>query len=112
MKMIHITSFLYAIAQITGGLLLHPYQTMQSLTREKVFAWMTFLPIGVFVLAKIVWFYVLVPLVRFVFSCSSSDFFGCNLIPFFANWLVLFCIFWQVLLLYLLIRFWVVFSEE
>lgn len=52
MKMIHITSFLYAIAQITGGLLLHPYQTMQSLTREKVFAWMTFLPIGVFCVSE------------------------------------------------------------
>jgi hypothetical protein len=112
MKLHHVTSFLYAVSQITGGLLLHPYQTMQSLAQEKVFSWMTFLPIAVFVGAKIIWVYTVVPLVRFVFSCQATNFWGCDLIPFFANWLLLFCIFWQILLLYLLIRFWVVFSED
>ena len=106
-----LSSFIYSIAQITGGLLLHPYQTMQSLARERVFAWMTFLPVAVYILAKIVWFFVIVPTVRFVFSCQTSSFFGCDVIPFFANWLVLFCVYWQILLFYLLIRFWIVFSE-
>lgn len=105
------SSFVYSIAQITGGLLLHPYQTMQSLTRERVFIWMAFLPTAVFVLAKVVWFFILVPGVRFIFSCSESNFFGCDLIPFFANWLVLFCVYWQILLLYLLIRFLIAFSD-
>jgi hypothetical protein len=106
-----LASFIYSVAQITGGLLLHPYQTMQSLTRERVFAWMTFLPVAVYVLAKIVWFFLVVPAVRFIFSCQTTSFFGCDLIPFFANWLVLFCVYWQILLFYLLIRFWIAFSE-
>ena len=106
-----VLSFFYAIGKITLGLLLHPYQTTQSLIREKAFVWMTFLPSAVFVGAKIIWFFFLVPLVRLLFSCSTSSFFGCDLIPFFANWLVLFCIYWQVMLLYLLLRFFLAFRE-
>lgn len=102
----------YSIFQITGGLLLHPYQTMQSLAREKVFIWMAFLPIAVYVAAKTFWFFLLVPTVRFVFSCSTTTFFGCDLIPFVANWLVLFCVYWQILLFYLLLRFLIIFSDE
>ncbi len=112
MKTKYFVSLIYAISQITGGLFLHPYQTMQSLAQDKVFSWMTFLPVAVFIGAKIIWFYLIVPLVRFAFSCQTSDFFGCDIIPFFANWLLLFCIYWQVLLLYLLIRFSIIFSEE
>lgn len=104
-----LASFLYSIGQITLGLLLHPYQTMQSLVQDKVFIWMTLLPVGVYVIAKVLWLFVLVPVVRYVFSCSTSSFFGCDLIPFVANWLVLFCVYWQVLLLYLLLRFFLVF---
>ena len=105
-------SLIYSIAQITGGLFLHPYQTMQSLAQDKVFSWLTFLPILVFVLAKIIWIYLFVPTVQFVFSCTVTHFFGCDLIPFFANWLLLFCIYWQVLLLYLFLRFSIVFQED
>lgn len=105
-------SVVYSIGQITLGLLFHPYQTMQSLVQDKVFIWMTLLPIGVYVIAKVVWFFVLVPTVRFAFSCSTTAFFACDLIPFFANWLVLFCVFWQILLLYLLLRFFFVFEKE
>ena len=104
-------SFLHACVKITVGLLLHPYQTMQSLVQERVFLWLTLLPSAVFGLAKVVWFFVLVPLVHFAFSCSSSGFFGCDLIPFFANWLVLFCVYWQILLLYLVLRFLLAFRE-
>lgn len=105
-------SFLYSIGQITLGLLLHPYQTMQSLVQDKVFIWMTLLPAAVYVIAKVLWFFLIVPVVRFAFSCSSSSFFGCSLIPFFANWLVLFCVYWQVLLVYLLVRFFLIFSTS
>ncbi|MDQ5950943.1 MAG: hypothetical protein QG639_220 [Patescibacteria group bacterium] len=104
-----LASFFYSVGQITLGLLLHPYQTMQSLVQDKVFIWMTLLPIGVYGVAKVIWHLVLVPTVRFVFSCSTSTFLGCDLIPFVANWLVLFCVYWQVLLLYLLLRFFLVF---
>ncbi|MEX0896308.1 MAG: hypothetical protein WDZ94_05270 [Patescibacteria group bacterium] len=104
-------SVVYALGQITLGLLLHPYQTMQSLVRDRVFIWMAFLPTVVFVLAKILWIFLIVPLVQFVFSCQAVTFWGCELIPFFANWLVLFCLFWQILLGYLLLRFWLVFGQ-
>lgn len=106
-----VASFLYSIGRIALGLLLHPYQTVQSLTQETAFAWMVALPTLVFVLAKIVWLFVLVPVVRIVFSCSSTAFFGCDLIPFFANWLLLFCIYWQVIIVYLYLRFWIAFSD-
>lgn len=112
MKTKYLTSLTYAISQIMGGLFLHPYQTMQSLAQDKVFSWMAFLPTAVFVGAKILWLYLVVPVVRFAFSCTTTDFMGCELIPFFANWLLLFCIYWQVLLLYLLIRFSIIFNEE
>jgi len=106
-----ITSFLYSCGKITLGLLLHPYQTMQSLIQEKAFLWLTFLPSAVFVLAKVIWFFILVPLVRYVFSCHISSFFGCALIPLFANWLVLFCVYWQILLMYLALRFFISFRD-
>lgn len=112
MKLAPLTSFGYAVSQITIGMLLHPYQTMQSLAQDKVFSWMVLLPTAVFVGAKAVWHYIIVPLVRFVFSCSSTNFIGCDFIPFLANWLLLFCIFWQVLVLYLLIRFMFIFEDE
>jgi hypothetical protein len=111
MKTAYLTSIIYAIAQITGGLFLHPYQTMQSLAQDKVFSWLTLLPILVFILSKVVWIYLIVPMVQFVFSCSTTYFFGCDLIPFFANWLLLFCIYWQVLLIYLFLRFTIIFQD-
>ena len=107
-----IISFFYSIGQITLGLLVHPYQTVQSLMREKVFSWMVFLPVLVYVLAKVVWFWIVVPLVQLVFSCQTSTFIGCESISFFANWLTLFCIYWQVMLLYLAVRFSVAFSSD
>ncbi|MDA1080006.1 MAG: hypothetical protein O2840_04950 [bacterium] len=106
-----VTSFVYACGKITVGLLLHPYQTMQSLVRERVFLWLLLLPSAVFVIAKVIWFFVLVPTVRFIFSCHTTQFFGCDLIPFVANWLVLFCVYWQILLLYLTLRFAIAFRE-
>jgi hypothetical protein len=96
---------LYSFAKITWGLLVHPYQTMQSLLRERSFVWMVLLPSVVLFLSKMLWLALIVPSVRFAFSCSTSYFVGCALIPLFANWLTFFCVIWQVMLLYLLIRF-------
>jgi len=100
-----IGSFLYAIAQITQGLFFHPYQTMQSLVRERVFFWLAFLPMAVWLLAQAAWTWVLVPVVQLIFSCSATGFVGCELIPFFARWLWYFCLLWQLVLLYLFVRF-------
>ncbi|MBP7774948.1 hypothetical protein KA078_04110, partial [Candidatus Woesebacteria bacterium] len=67
-----IFSVTYALGQIALGLLLHPYQTVQSLVRDKVFFWMAALPLLVSIIVKGVWSFVLVPLVRLVFSCAVT----------------------------------------
>lgn len=104
----NILSVGYSLGQITLGLLLHPYQTMQMLVEDKVFVWMALLPTGVLALVTILWRFGVVPLVRLVFTCAETHFFACQYLTFISNWLTFFCIFWQILLLYLLFRFsWV-----
>lgn len=98
-------SFFYAIFQITQGLLLHPYQTMQSLVRDKVFIWMSLIPTAVLAITTLIWRIIIVPLVRLFFSCQRSDLFVCDLLPFISNCLTFFCIYWQLFLLYFLFRF-------
>ena len=100
-----ITSLIYSVFQIAQGLLLHPYQTMQSLVRDKVFVWMTLLPTLVLALVTVIWRFLIVPLVGLIFSCQASSFVGCDILPFISDWLTFFCVFWQILLLYLLFRF-------
>ncbi len=100
-----VASVLYSLAQITFGLLVHPYQTMQSLVLDKVFVWMSLLPTLVLSLVTISWRWGVVPVVRLVFSCQSTHFVGCNWLNFSSNWITFFCIYWQILLLYLLFRF-------
>lgn len=111
-----VLSFLYSVTQITQGLLLHPYQTMQSLVRERVFIWMSMLPMVILGMVTILWKWLIVPLVRLVTSCQAlSTNWGtpiCDTLPFISNWLTFFCLFWQVMLLYLLYRFTWVFKEE
>lgn len=112
----------YSVGQITLGLLLHPYQTMQQLIEDKIFVWMALLPTGALGVVMIVWRFVVVPVVQVVFSCTETTSIGgglgsglltlCSLLPLLADWLILFCIYWQVLLLYLLLRFHVVFQKS
>ncbi len=98
-------TLIYSLGRITLGLLLHPYQTMQSLLEEKRFIWMTLLPTVVLAIATILWKYVIVPVVQTVFSCQRDAFIFCDWIPFVSDWLTFFCLFWQVMLMYLLFRF-------
>lgn len=105
-------SLIYSVTQIAQGLLLHPYQTMQSLVRDKVFFWLTFLPAGIWIIARLSWGWVIVPVVRLVFSCAQSGFWGCGLIPFFTHWLWYFCWLWQLVLIYLFVRFSYAFSRK
>ena len=92
-----LTSSAYSILQATGGLILHPYQTMQYLVEEKVFVWLTFAPMLLCASFLILWwaglqlFFVFIPFI--------------GLWAFAAIWAVFFFAFWQSLLLYLLIRF-------
>lgn len=92
-------SILFSIAQISQGLLLHPYQTMQSLVRDKIFVWMAFLPGGWLWLVWLLW------------SGVISSLMGITLPSFLAYWFIFFCLYWQGLLLYLLIRFWIGFRS-
>lgn len=105
-------SFTYSVLQIAQGLLIHPYQTMQSLVEEKVFTWMSLLPAFLLAIITVLWKYLLVPVVRVVFSCSTSNFFACDYLVFFSNWLTFFFVFWQVILIYLLFRFRLVWRSK
>lgn len=105
-------SFFYSCGQIGLGLLLHPYQTMQSLVEEKVFVWMSLLPAGILAVVTVLWRFVVVPVVRTSFSCAQTAFIGCELLRFFSNWMTFFIIFWQLMLVYLLFRFWLTWSRQ
>ena|SRR3989344_9467291 len=111
-KLHWLTSVIYSIGQIGLGLLLHPYQTMQMLVEDKVFVGMTLLPTGILAIVTLLWRGLIVPLVRLFFSCQTSGFWACHYLIFISNWLTFFMIFWQILLLYLLFRFWTVWSQE
>lgn len=95
----------YALGRISLGLLLHPYQTMQSLFKERVFIWLTLLPTQILALITIGWRLILVPAVREFFSCQASGLFLCGWLTFLSNLITFFCVFWQLMLLYLLVRF-------
>lgn len=102
-----------SLASISQGLLIHPYQTMQSLVRQKYFVWMVLLPLGVLSIAWIGWRGILVPMVRLAFSCQQAKrelvVSICAALPWLSRWLVWFCGLWQLTLLYLLVRFGSVF---
>ncbi len=98
-------SVVYSTGQISLGLLLHPYQTMQQLVEDKVFTFMSLLPTLLLALITVGWRFGVVQMVRLVFSCQTSGFFACHYLTFLSNWITFFMILWQVLLLYLLFRF-------
>jgi len=104
-KKIAIISLFYSFGQVALGLLLHPYVTMQSLVKKKVFVWMSATPLFILAGTTISWKFLFVPVVQVVFSCSTTYYFACDVLSFISNTIVFFCWYWQVLLLYLLVRF-------
>lgn len=100
-----VLSATYSLGQISVGLVLHPYQTMQALVREKVFVWMSLLPSLLLMTTTVLWKIAIVPLVRYIFSCSEAVIFNCDWLSFVSNAISFYCIYWQLLLFYLLIRF-------
>lgn len=107
-----VLSATYSIGQISTGLILHPYKTVQALVREKIFVWMSLLPSVVLMLTTILWKIAVVPLVRNVFSCSQSVIIGCDWLSFVSNLITFYCIYWQFLLFYLVLRFNSAFKEK
>lgn len=100
-----IFSSVYAVASICFGLLLHPYQTMQSLVKQRMFVWLTLMPLGVLALVTILWRMGVVPVVQVIFSCAAVTVPICDSLTFFSNVITFFCLYWQILLGYLLLRF-------
>lgn len=94
----HITwGMTYSLFQIIQGLLIHPYQTMRQLVREKVFIWMTFSPIFLWMFSLFVWKILEVLL----FSLFPYPGFW----VFLALWFTVGIGMYQILLFYLLLRF-------
>ncbi len=100
MNFAFIFAFSYSVVRISYGLLVHPYQTAQLLVVEKVFVWLTLLPSLLLVLLTLIWkFFKLIPIP------------GTGVVSFLATWVSFFCLYWQVLLGYLLVRFKKIDSE-
>ncbi len=100
-----ILSIVYSIFQISQGLLIHPYQTMQSLVKDKIFVWMTLLPTFFLAMLTMIWKLFLFPLLKIFITCQSVRKEYCDLFYFLAEWVTFFCIYWQIILIYLLVRF-------
>lgn len=87
----------YSLFEGVQGLLIHPYQTMRQLVRERVFVWMTFSPVFLWLFALAVW-RVLELLLFSVFPYPGFWLF-------LALWFTVGIGLYQILLLYLLFRF-------
>lgn len=92
-------SGLYGIFQVIQGLFFHPYQTVQLIVKEKVFAFLLFFPL-------------LCLLVFVGISLGLQNILGISFFSlsrgalFIHYWVLYFCIFWQMTLAYLFFRFW------
>jgi hypothetical protein len=134
-------SVLYIVGRFILGLLLHPYQSMQILLEEKVFVWLTLTPAMLLAIITLAWRGLFLPGLSAIFNLSawaelSLDFglkptlFGLepglgfvplgllelnltvkDLVSFISTWLILFLLNWQVLLMYLLVRFKLAWQE-
>lgn len=99
----------HSLASITLGLLVHPYQTVQTLIESPRWSWLVLTPTAVIMLATVTWKTLLGPVLQATgwFYCANHYHGWCLLRLFLSNWLTWFVIYWQVLLLYLFARFWV-----
>jgi hypothetical protein len=102
-----ILSYIYALFRFSLGLLLHPYQTMQILVVQKTFIWIALMPVIFLGLLIVLSKAVLFPLITFFLSVLTlpQTPLVFALYSFFTTWLVIFVVYWQILLLYLLFRF-------
>ena len=104
-------SFVYSLSQISLGLLSHPYKTMQLVVKGKLFSFVTLLPTAFLVFIILSWRLIITPLIRIFYSCSSQHIFLCDFLPFLAHFMILFCFFWQLMLVYLLFRFYLLYRS-
>ncbi len=103
-------SSLYATCQISGGMILHPYQTLQAVVQEKVFLWLTVLPFTILVILMLNWRLWILPTLEFWFDCQPSYPYICRAVNVVATWVSFFLLYWQILVGYLTVRFLVAFK--
>ena len=99
-----VLSTFYLSSTTVISLLLQPYQVMQLLVREKVFIWLVLTPSALLAFVTMVWRFLLIPFFQLFISCAEISW-GCGWLLFVANVITFFCLYWQVMLLYLLVRF-------
>jgi H+/Cl- antiporter ClcA len=90
-----VKSIVYSLGQITLGLFLHPYQSMQNLVRDQVFMPLMLLPTllaGIFYVLFAWWLLTLFYDGSLIFRLVYRSFF-------------FFFLYWQILLIYLFWRF-------
>jgi len=112
----YFVSIIYAIGRFSLGLLTHPYQTMQLLNEQKIFIWLSLLPSIVLMILSMSWRLILQPLLWL--GAEYIEFLDkilqMNLVvemgSFVMIWVICFCFYWQVMVLYLLFRFSSVFK--
>ena len=98
-------SFVYAVLRIFGGLLLHPYQTLQLVVREKVFLWMSVSPGALLAVLIVLWRLWVLPTLEYWFQCAPDHLYLCQSAEVVAVWIGFFCLYWQLMVSYLTIRF-------
>lgn len=104
-------SGLYAVCRISAGLVLHPYQTLQSVVQEKVFLWLTILPSVILVFLMLNWRFWILPNLEIWFECHPHYPYICAGVHILAAWISFFCLYWQLLVGYLTVRFLLAFKK-
>lgn len=93
-------AFVYSLFEIVQGQLIHPYQTMRQLVRERVFVWMVFSPVFLWLVSVAVW--------KVIELLMYSVFPYAGFWLFLALWFSVGIGLYQILLGYLLLRFSVI----
>jgi len=104
-------SGLYAVGRISLGMIVHPYQTLQSVVQEKVFLWLTILPSVLLLILMLNWRFWILPNLEIWFDCYPHYPYICTGVRILAAWISFFCLYWQLLVGYLTMRFLLAFKK-
>lgn len=107
-----IASSIYAVCQIIVGLVLHPYQTLQTVVQERIFVWMSVFPSFLLLFLIVNWRIWILAFLEFWFECRPHFPILCQVAEVVALWITFFCVYWQILVGYLTFRFVVAFRNQ
>lgn len=94
-----LVSGVYAFGQILLGFLLHPYQTTYNLVKDKYLSFLCLLPMVILLALVFIWRRAVFPLF------DHFDFAGGYFTELIKFSVLFFCVIWQIMLIYLLIKF-------